>query len=48
MELTKDITKYKLGEGELLYIPHWEKQQPPSAPPSLRLLTGLKTIPNLE
>jgi hypothetical protein len=23
VELTKDITKYKLGQGELLYIPHW-------------------------
>jgi hypothetical protein len=23
MELTKDIARYKLGEGELLYIPNW-------------------------
>lgn len=23
MNLTDDITRYRLGEGELLYIPHW-------------------------
>ena len=23
MDLTKNITKYKLGEGELLYVPNW-------------------------
>jgi len=23
MELPKDIKRYKLGEGELIYIPHW-------------------------